>query len=85
MMQFQRDREASPSFATIKEERGSQDVVAHTLQAVAHEIRNPLITVAGFARKLSTALDPESRVGKYAQIILQEAQRIEEALNQMKA
>lgn len=85
MMQFQRDREASPSFATIKEDRGNQDVVAHTLQAVAHEIRNPLITVAGFARKLSTALDPESRVGTYAQIILQEAQRIEEALSQMKA
>ncbi len=57
MMQFQRDREA-PSFATIKEERGSQDVVVHTLRAVAHEIRNPLVTVAGFARKLSTALDP---------------------------
>ena len=85
MMQFQRDREEPPSFATIKEERDSQDVVVHTLQAVAHEIRNPLITVAGFARKLSTALDPESRVGKYARIILQEAQRIEEALNQMKA
>ena len=85
MMQFQRDREEPPSFATIKEERESQDVVAHTLQAVAHEIRNPLVTVAGFARKLSTTLDPDSRVGKYAQIILQEAQRIEEALNQMKA
>ena len=60
-------------------------MVVHTLQAVAHEIRNPLVTVAGFARKLSTTLDPDSRVGKYAQIILQEAQRIEEALNQMKA
>jgi HD-like signal output (HDOD) protein len=85
MMQIQRDREEPPSFATIKEERDSRDVVVHTLQAVAHEIRNPLVTVAGFARKLSTALDPESRVGKYAQIILQEALRIEEALNQMKA
>jgi hypothetical protein len=41
--------------------------------------------VAGFARKLSTALDPESKGGRYAQIILQEAQRLEEALSQMKA
>jgi nitrogen-specific signal transduction histidine kinase len=60
-------------------------VVSHTLQAVAHEIRNPLIAVAGFARRLSTTLDPESKGGKYAQIILQEAQRLEEALSQMKA
>jgi nitrogen-specific signal transduction histidine kinase len=52
---------------------------------VAHEIRNPLVAVAGFARKLSTTLDPESKGGKYAQIILQEAQRLEEALNQMNA
>jgi HD-like signal output (HDOD) protein len=74
-----------PSFETIKEGRDNTDVVSNTLQAVAHEIRNPLVAVAGFARKLSTTLDPESKGGKYAQIILQEAQRLEDALNQMKA
>lgn len=74
-----------PSFETIKEGQAGQDLVTNTLQAVAHEIRNPLVAVAGFARKLSSTLDPESKGGKYAQIILQEAQRLEEALNQMKA
>jgi len=85
MMQFQGGAAEPPSFETIKEERNGQDVITNTLQAVAHEIRNPLVAVAGFARKLSSTLDPESKGGKYAQIILQEAQRLEEALNQMKA
>lgn len=85
MLQFQGGGVEPPSFETIKEEQESQGVVSHTLQAVAHEIRNPLVAVAGFARRLSTTLDPESKGGKYAQIILQEAQRLEEALNQMNA
>ena len=74
-----------PSFETIKDGHLGQDTVTNTLQAVAHEIRNPLVAVAGFARKLSSTLDPESKGGKYAQIILQEAKRLEEALNQMEA
>lgn len=85
MMQMQVGGVEPPSFETVKEGKVDQDVVTSTLQAVAHEIRNPLVAVAGFARKLSTTLDPESKGGKYAQIILQEAQRLEEALNQMKA
>jgi len=85
MMQFQGGVTEPPSFETIKEERNGQGLITNTLQAVAHEIRNPLVAVAGFARKLSSTLDPESKGGKYAQIILQEAQRLEEALNQMKA
>jgi HD-like signal output (HDOD) protein len=85
MLQFHGSGGEPPSFETIKEDREGPDVVSHTLQAVAHEIRNPLVAVAGFARKLSTTLDPESKSGKYAQIILQEAQRLEEALNQMNA
>lgn len=74
-----------PSFETLGEGKAGQDAVAHTLQAVAHEIRNPLVAVAGFARKLSVTLDPESKSGKYARIILEEAQRLEAALKHMKA
>lgn len=84
MMHVQGKEIEPPSFETIRGDQGSQEVVTHTLQAVAHEIRNPLVAVAGFARKLSTALDPESKGGKYARIILKEAQRLEEALSQMK-
>ena len=69
-----------PSFDSLKEQK---DVVEHTLQAVAHEIRNPLIAVGGFARKLATSLDPDSKGGEYVRIIIEEASRLEKALFEM--
>jgi len=57
--------------------------VTHTLQAFAHEIENPLVAVAGFAKRLCHVLDPFSESGRYANIILQEALRLEETLNVM--
>ncbi len=71
-----------PAFETLGkgEEKSS---VEYTLQAVAHEIRNPLVSVAGFAKRLAKTLDPESQGGKYVHIILEEAKRLETALNEM--
>jgi nitrogen-specific signal transduction histidine kinase len=69
-----------PSFATLQPEGRS---VSNTLQAVAHEIRNPLLAVGGFAKRLASALDPASEGGKYASVILQEALRLEEVLSKM--
>lgn len=71
-----------PSFETLG---GDRAVVSHTLQAVAHEIRNPLLAVGGFAKKLASALDPSSEGGRYAKIILEEALRLEKALSTMSA
>jgi HD-like signal output (HDOD) protein len=69
-----------PAFDSLNDKG---DVVAETLQAVAHEIRNPLMAVGGFAKKLAGALDPSSDGGKYAKAILDEALRLEKALNRM--
>lgn len=69
-----------PSFENLE---GHGEVVSQTLQAVAHEIRNPLLAVGGFARRLATSLDPSSDGGKYAHIILDEALRLEKALDRM--
>jgi HD-like signal output (HDOD) protein len=71
-----------PSFDSLQKKQDG-DIVTHTLQAVAHEIRNPLLAVGGFARKLSASLDPASESGKYVHIILEEAMRLENALAEM--
>lgn len=69
-----------PSFESIGQE---QETVNRTLEAVAHEIRNPLTAVGGFAKRLASSLDPASKSGQYAQVIVDEARRLEEALGQM--
>jgi len=74
-----------PSFETLPEGANRSEAVNQTLQAVAHEIRNPLAAVAGFARRLSKTLMAGSDGGKYADIILREAMKLEAALDKMKA
>jgi PAS domain S-box-containing protein len=49
---------------------------------VAHEIRNPLIAVGGFARQLHEALDPEDPRREYSSIILEEVTRLEQILRE---
>ncbi|MFO7595382.1 MAG: histidine kinase dimerization/phospho-acceptor domain-containing protein [Desulfocurvibacter africanus] len=68
-----------PSFESLAPGSKSEEV----LEAVAHEVRNPLMAVAGFARKLMDTVNPASREGEYAQIILEEGQRLEAALARM--
>ncbi len=77
------DAKELPSFETVHRAGIGDSFVEHTLQAVAHEIRNPLVTVAGFARRLAGTLDPASDGGRYAKIILEEAMRLESALGEM--
>ena len=54
-----------------------------TLQAVAHEIRNPLTVIGGFARRLATSVESDSAGSRYANIILDEVERVEVFLSEM--
>jgi HD-like signal output (HDOD) protein len=72
-----------PSFEALAEQEEGHAFIMETLQAVAHEIRNPLVAVAGFAKKLAATVDPQSKGGQYARIILDEARRLESALTEM--
>ncbi len=77
-------RESLPSFDTLPQMSHSKDAVRHTLEAVAHEVRNPLTAVGGFVRRLAKTIDPESREGTYVRVIMAETDRLEQALGGMK-
>ncbi len=47
---------------------------------VAHEIRNPLVTIGGFARQLLKKCDPQSSIFDSAKIIADEVMRLEKIL-----
>jgi hypothetical protein len=50
---------------------------------VSHEIRNPLVTIGGFARSLSRAPRDVDRIHRHARIIADEVHRLEELLTDM--
>ncbi|MGC9313998.1 MAG: PAS domain-containing sensor histidine kinase [bacterium] len=47
---------------------------------VAHEIRNPLVSIGGFARNIAKRSEPDSPIRKYSNIIWDETKRLEEIL-----
>ncbi|HWR90508.1 MAG TPA: HDOD domain-containing protein [Dissulfurispiraceae bacterium] len=71
-----------PSFRNVSDGQ-PPGKVDQTLQAVAHEIRNPLTAVGGFVKRLSRTLDPSSQGWEYVQVILEETKRLEDALAHM--
>lgn len=50
---------------------------------VAHEIRNPLVTIGGFARSVLKSLPPESTQARKCEIIVEETLRLEEILGSL--
>jgi len=74
------DPDSLPAFSSLG---NGQDSTVKTLQAVAHEIRNPLTVIGGFARRLVASTDLDSAGSKYAHIILEEAARLEEFLSKV--
>lgn len=50
---------------------------------VAHEIRNPLVSIGGFARRCNSRMDPNSPEKKYSRIIVDEVERLEKILRDL--
>jgi HD-like signal output (HDOD) protein/nitrogen-specific signal transduction histidine kinase len=55
------------------------------LDAVAHEIRNPLAVIGGFAQRLIKKSEDQINVAQYAELITQESRRLETVLNDLLA
>jgi len=60
-----------------------QETLNNTLDAVAHEIRNPLLSIGGFAQRLARHATEETRAQEYAGIIAQESRRLEQVLQEI--
>ena len=50
---------------------------------IAHEIKNPITSIGGFARRLDRAVSEESQEKRYTQTIIKEVSRLEKILNDL--
>ncbi len=58
--------------------------MGHLVQGVAHEIRNPIMTIGGFAQRLKKELEEGHSLQNYVDAILQEAIRLEKLVKQVR-
>jgi signal transduction histidine kinase len=58
-------------------------VMGETSAIVAHELRNPLVAIGGFARSLTRNLDENDPNHRFASIISQEVARMEEIIHDL--
>ncbi len=70
----------SPQEQEASDRRLKDEAVAHTLDAVVHEIRNPLMSVGGFARRLAKQVQGSGHLKRYAEVIVAEAARLDQVL-----
>ena len=52
------------------------------VEGVEHEIRNPVVSIAGFARRILDELPEDDRKKEYAKIILKETERLEQMVKE---
>lgn len=56
--------------------------MGHLAQGLAHEIRNPVMTIGGFAQRIKNELS-EGKLLKYVEIIMEETARLENLVKQI--
>lgn len=54
--------------------------LGETAASVTHELRNPLVSIGGFARRMARSLPEGSQFREYSDIIVREVRRMEEML-----
>lgn len=48
---------------------------------MAHEIRNPLVSIGGFTRRILKKIEPDSPIKRYIEVIIEEVTRLEKTLH----
>ncbi len=86
-------RNQSLSKASEKMEQTQRSTLQNALDAVAHEIRNPLLAIGGFAKRLASVGEQEDKgrmhliqisdIRQYSQIIAKESSRLERVLKEI--
>ncbi|HUU40916.1 MAG TPA: ATP-binding protein [Desulfatiglandales bacterium] len=66
----------------IRAERSA--AIANLVQGVAHEVRNPIMSIGGFAARMKEGLGGNHKFRKYLDIILQETSRLEKLVKDVK-
>lgn len=56
----------------------------HLVQGVAHEIRNPITTIGGFAKRIQKACRHDAKLQEYANIILEETDRLDALVREVR-
>ena len=79
--------EASSKELTLIRERMLESdrlaAMSSMAEGLAHEIRNPLVSIGGFARRISRQVAPEDAIKQYVDVIVDEVGRLEKILRQM--
>jgi signal transduction histidine kinase len=58
--------------------------IANLVQGVAHEVRNPIMSIGGFATRMKADLGEDSRLHRYLDIILSETSRLDKLVRDVK-
>ncbi len=66
-----------------KSEDEKLEALEKMLESVAHEVRNPIVAIGGFARRIRERLPAEDNLRMYADHIAHEVERLETMLNEI--
>jgi len=66
----------------VRSERSA--AIANLVQGVAHEVRNPIMSIGGFATRMKAELGEDSSLQRYLDIILSETSRLEKLVRDVK-